>query len=874
MDDDGAITVFACNATKALGNAARTLADQDRAVSEAPKLMDLAVRLYSISESLEQPPAHGRPISSRRIAQYLTDLERICMWPPNKVWTAGDERPLTPSRFPKLHALSTNKLKASGISTPIRSYMSSVSIRKGLFAKLDSFLPKRREKRDEQIPEAVAIASELPRRIYDEFANALANNMQCDCPHSAGLDHGTRTHTARLELTRSIPKHGDDWVFQTALQVCEYHQAESLGRWKLLSFRVRRGYDASVKPQLSEHSISNMEDRINSLDPSAVPMASGGFCSLMLRRLGAVHHQVCVIDNDLYDSRGVIKSEQMLAQRPSISLAEALELNALSDDGKLLLAHSIANAVWECYGTRLMPVRWTSSRVHFLAESHPRQAPSIHFSPVHPYVTLSFENHPHRDGAVENEFVPSEGLVHWAPRVFALGVILISILGDENLSDRYDGSNWQESFNNLAFHCDRICANLEWPLLDIKTKLTRTTLRDAVTACLNGDLFNKRDATTAERKALIYNRVVWPLEYLKKIAGIRESSAVWTSMQFQTAVPVSAVPVSAVRNTGTTLSRKAGSGPEGWIARLVGCQLNYDIQAFNKQHKSARRTRIAIVDTGYDCESAIFAHTHRRNRIKGYKDFVESASAQDIDGHGTHVLSLAMRIAPSADVYVARVAKNSDDFVNGDDRIVQAINWAINEQEVDIVSMSFGWAEENEGFNITEAIRSACTKRRNRILFFAAASNSGADYGEWFPASHTSVTAVRATTHEGAFDTLNAPPDYAGADVLGTLGVDVPGASRDPEHPETLESGTSSATAITAAIAALVLEATRIGSTQENSVAYLDKLKSLSGMREMFRAKTMSRKVGERSWYLSAMPFCSLSKDERRIVLANAALNA
>ena len=192
--------------------------------------------------------------------------------------------------------------------------------------------------------------------------------------------------------------------------------------------------------------------------------------------------------------------------------------------------------------------------------------------------------------------------------------------------------------------------------------------------------------------------------------------------------------------------------------------------------------------------------------------------------------------------------------------------------------MSFGWPTENEGGGLTDAIRNACMKRKDRILFFAAASNSGADSGEWFPASHDFVTAVRATTYEGAFDAFNAPPDYAGADVMGTLGVDVPDASRDPEAPERLASGTSCATPIAAAIAALVLEATKIESPMEYPIVSkshdLDRLRSLAGMREMFRAQKMSRKVGGRSWYLSAMPFCNLSMEERRIVLGYAALNA
>ena len=208
---------------------------------------------------------------------------------------------------------------------------------------------------------------------------------------------------------------------------------------------------------------------------------------------------------------------------------------------------------------------------------------------------------------------------------------------------------------------------------------------------------------------------------------------------------------------------------------------------------------------------------------------------------------------------------------------LQAIDWAVNEQEVDIVSMSFGWPKEDESGSISAAIQRAYTTRSGRILFFAAASNSGGDYAEWFPASHDFVTAVRATTHEGQFDAFNAPPDYAGADVIGTLGVDVPGASNNQDEPERSATGTSYATPIAAAFGALVLDATKVNPTTNNTVTHrriYDKLRSRYGMREMFRAPSMSRKVGERSWYLSAMPFCSLSEVDRRTVMDNAALNA
>ena len=75
---------------------------------------------------------------------------------------------------------------------------------------------------------------------------------------------------------------------------------------------------------------------------------------------------------------------------------------------------------------------------------------------------------------------------------------------------------------------------------------------------------------------------------------------------------------------------------------------------------SHTRIRIAVLDTGYDPNAEFFVNRDRRARLRGWKDCVaDSQDPGDEHGHGTRVLSLLMKMAPMADVYVARVAKNS-----------------------------------------------------------------------------------------------------------------------------------------------------------------------------------------------------------------------
>jgi subtilisin family serine protease len=70
------------------------------------------------------------------------------------------------------------------------------------------------------------------------------------------------------------------------------------------------------------------------------------------------------------------------------------------------------------------------------------------------------------------------------------------------------------------------------------------------------------------------------------------------------------------------------------------------------------RVRIAILDTGYDSDAPFFRLPVRRKRLVEWKDFAEdSPVGEDRDGHGTYVVSLAMKLAPAADICVAACRK-------------------------------------------------------------------------------------------------------------------------------------------------------------------------------------------------------------------------
>ncbi len=168
--------------------------------------------------------------------------------------------------------------------------------------------------------------------------------------------------------------------------------------------------------------------------------------------------------------------------------------------------------------------------------------------------------------------------------------------------------------------------------------------------------------------------------------------------------------------------------------------------------------------------------------------------------------------------------------------------------------MSFGFHDEIPAISV--AIWEAQTFRRDKILFFAAAANSGGNQREMFPARHDSVVSIRETNSNGLFSDTNPPVDRDGPAVYGTLGRDVPSAWLRTVEGELAKSGSSVATAVAAGIAAMTLAYANTGLLGPSDVA---KLRTRRGMLRMF-AK-MSENMGDRCFFLSPARFF-LDRDE------------
>ncbi|KAK5635063.1 hypothetical protein RRF57_010775 [Xylaria bambusicola] len=500
---------------------------------------------------------------------------------------------------------------------------------------------------------------------------------------------------------------------------------------------------------------------------------------------------------------------------------------------KIKLSYTVARAFWQFYNSELMNVRWTSEDISLFRLDQDFSSPEDILLRV--FVSFPFGSECKKSPAESYD----EGYyTHRYPRILCLGVILLEI----GLGQAIEMGNASEPFS--VEHINRVHIKAGLKLRELKkTKWdgfrSKGCFDEAVENCLES--VNFKETTNrqrsqhqsrsgerphlSERRDALYRKVVAPLSRLAMVGyqnsdeppliripnQVRSKSISANDEEFQHSWD-------EIHHTHSSFLSGHSENREGFLHHLQ--VISGHITRCRRVAKAIKPIRVAILDTGCYKELEFFKDDRRSNRIKGWKDFTTagSHSATDTFGHGTFMARLLMHVAPIADIYVIRVAENTEDLENHEQNIVKACDMLLSignaivhagldpEWKADIISMSFGMFNEHK--NISDAINKVTKERDGSVLFFAAAGNQGIKK-ENFPASHGDVISIYATNSEGAFLDSNPSQPDDGPKLLGTYGADIPSSIRNEiqtHFPDAdLSAGSSIATAIAAGVAAMML---------------------------------------------------------------------
>ncbi|MFF9146449.1 S8 family serine peptidase [Streptomyces sp. NPDC014861] len=216
---------------------------------------------------------------------------------------------------------------------------------------------------------------------------------------------------------------------------------------------------------------------------------------------------------------------------------------------------------------------------------------------------------------------------------------------------------------------------------------------------------------------------------------------------------------------------------------------------------------VAVVDTGVDPDTPSL----KGKVLKGW-DASESQGDEtdDYTGHGTTLAELIVGsgasgglrgLAPDAKVIPYRVAdteRQNEQTVNAFD-MAEAIK-AAADSDAQIINVSMAsdyYSEEGR-----EAVQYALQK--GKLVFAGAGNNAEKGNKKQYPASYPEVVAVAATTRDGA---VAAYSQHGAAIDLAAPGSKIPGYCDKALQKYCVDSGTSYATAIASASAALIWSA-------------------------------------------------------------------
>ncbi|OTA91125.1 hypothetical protein M434DRAFT_397492 [Hypoxylon sp. CO27-5] len=799
----------------------------------------LSTNLYLIKDI---PLVSTKTGLERSLRVLLFDLERICCWQQSQA--GADLTVLTTLVRPETDWLGqqANNTATKGIT---KFFASPKNVVDSYIIKLRRFIEKFGSKGRSIVKPAPL--DEYPGYVNSWIYNVLYSHSLCACDSARILtDLETSHHVARLRLRGKINIHDGNVMFDLLLSSLH----GSFEYWQDIELQVITKGRKTVQFQ-------DVTQRPEQRRPTRI-LELGSFCELLGSRLGC---RVCLRLQDsnlhqLFEGKPML---QDVKPGPSISLKQVLKTYRLTNKMKLVLCCIVAKSVWQFYGSRWMDSAWSSDTIHFLLETSGVYA-------CKPYYSVDFDE----TGGKMDEYCDKYSVVYRYPRLLKLSIILLEIATGCSVEVTTDGETEREMNTNWTLATNLVRAE------HYRKRFKYPDFWNAVSNCLDGKKFdqacNNSDLPNLEtnhdiekRRKILYDTVVTPLYRLVEDLGYSGALEEIGPMKPGGTRPT-LTSLSAESNN--VLSTSYGylfvSGKDGedtqkskeWLDEIKSINAHIHTPHLGMDG-IPNPVKVAILDTGFDKDTSFFQMAPRQDQIKGWMDFSDSPSQNPVDecGHGTHTLALAMKVAPAAHFYVARVTQDLETLQYASLAICKAIQWANEECRADIISMSFGFPEDIK--DISMAIRKAEIFREERVLFFAAASNSGGNRKELFPARHDSVISIRQTNYQGRFSDNNPAVNPQGPSVYGTLGQNVPSAWLHNVDGEIAKSGSSVATAVAVGITAMMLSFANIGLCTScfKDPKNIKKLWTRAGILALF--ERMSGHTEYRSMFISPQKFFS-----------------
>lgn len=373
--------------------------------------------------------------------------------------------------------------------------------------------------------------------------------------------------------------------------------------------------------------------------------------------------------------------ERFLCPGQGLPLSLVVQNYKLTDKDKILLAHAIAHSFWQFFGSDMMRHRWTSGDIWFMHEMNDQQITKDKLE-LRVYMSLDFDD---QQSVSEDE--DKSMLTHPFPHILGLGLLLLQI----GLTRPYKSLAHLPAISRL--NRDHGAARQLLGELE-KAQWARTTHRDifsrAVANCLDPSTFMTFSTKTKAiqissiantdmgddgRRRKVYTEIVEPLAKLVKIAFKTDSNYVSYLARCEKVEESQNNLRSQLASfhTGKTVV------PQEWLDNLKHISMHVVNLREQKPDHEFKPVKIAVIDTGCNADLPFHKIPRRKKYIKGWKDFAgqesnntaEKSSMTDEYGHGSLMTRLVMESAPLAHVYVARVAKHTDELDSSSDRIAQ-----------------------------------------------------------------------------------------------------------------------------------------------------------------------------------------------------------